>query len=633
MFSIHSYKLRTVFMWAFTVIILGSALLFFVLAMGFTEKSVVTNSREYTDQLVRKVNDDIDSYIRYMNDISAMVYASPDIQDYFFGKPDSDDPVIRAAYEKDRSVARERVKEQFRTILHTRKDIRNIAVISESGEHIINGDNSQLNPYVSIDGQDWYQSVKADGRASHISTSHVQNVIYFQYDWVITLSRGLLNKDTGNAEGVFFIDLTYSTIDSLCRSVGMGKRGYIYVLDDKGNVIYHPKQQLLYSGLKDELISQIMDRSGDDAGFLWGKGNDRRLYTLSRSKETGWTVVGVSYMSEMMKEGKKLQRVYLMLAASFLVLGFWVARRMSKMITDPIVALDAAMKEAESGHFENAIVTAPVGQMEVRRLAESFNTMISRIQTLMEANMREQREKRKAEMRALQAQINPHFLYNTLDSIIWMAEGKENGPQVVEMTSALSKLLRQSIGNDDEIVPIARELDYIRTYLTIQAMRYRDRLSFRIRMEEDVADEQIVKLTLQPLVENAIYHGIKYSERPGTIEIEGYYEGSDVVIRIEDNGAGMTPETLSEILAEEPEGDDASSTKQMDQSADGMDAPMPDTGRRKKSKSSGIGVRNVQRRLRLYYGDGYGLTYESRPGEGTVVYVRIPAEDTAGGTR
>lgn len=585
-------------MWAFTVIILGSALLFFAMAMGFTEKSVVSNSKEYTNQLIRKVNDDMDSYINYMKDISSMVYASPDIQEFFFGEGDPGQEAVSEENKSKKTEAKQRAKDQFRTILNTRRDIKNIAVISENGDSIINGGNASLNPYVSIADQDWYKAVKGDGSVSHISTSHVQNMIYYQYDWVITLSRGLINKETNSVEGVFFIDMNYSTIDRLCRSVGLGNRGYIYVLDDKGNIIYHPKQQLIYSGLMDELIGQVMDRKGQDTSFVWGEGNDRKLYTLSTSADTGWTVVGVSYMSELLREGKKLQRVYLMLSSSFLILGFWVARKMSKMITDPIVELDKAMKEAEGGHFENAVIALPSGQIEVRRLADSFNTMIEKIQSLMQENVREQREKRKAEMRALQAQINPHFLYNTLDSIIWMAEGKDNSEQVVEMTSALSRLLRQSIGKEEEIVPISQELKYIETYLTIQSMRYKDKLTFRIRTEEDVEEEKIVKLTLQPLVENAIYHGIKYIDRPGTIDVEGYYEDDTIVIRISDNGAGMTKEQLEGIF-------DKKSYR-------------PGSG--------GIGVYNVQKRLRLYYGEDYGLTYESTEGEGTTVYVRIPSE-------
>lgn len=584
---IRRQKIHTAMMGAFAVVILTSSIAFLALALGFTERSVVDNSEEYTRQLILKVNDDIDSYVNYMKDISSMVYGSRDIQKYLF-QDSLPDEVQEENYV--------RTIEQFRTIMNTRKDICNIAVIGENEKSIINRGTSVLNPYISLSEQEWYKAVKSESEEIHITSSHVQNMIYNNYDWVITLSRGIVNQDTGKVEGVFLIDMNYATIDSLCSSVSLGQRGYIYVLDQNGDIIYHPQQQLIYSGMKTELIDEILEKQGTDTSFVSGRGADKKLYTMSTSEDTGWTVVGVAYLSDLLEEGKQLQRTYLILAAGFLVMGFLFARFLSRAITGPIVALDAATKEVAKGHFESALVSRNAGQAEIQRLGDSFCKMVGEIEKLMEENNREQREKRKAEMRALQAQINPHFLYNTLDSIIWMAESGRHNDEVVRMTSALSRLFRQSIGNEEELVPICQEIGYIETYLTIQSMRYRDKLSYDIKLEEEIEKEKIVKLTLQPLVENAIYHGIKYADRPGKIKIRGYYEEEDIVIEVQDNGAGMSPEELAHIFDKK--------------------TYQPGSG--------GIGVYNVQNRLHLYYGEGYGLRYESRKEEGTTVYVRIP---------
>ena len=208
----------------------------------------------------------------------------------------------------------------------------------------------------------------------------------------------------------------------------------------------------------------------------------------------------------------------------------------------------------------------------------------------------------KSELQALQAQINPHFLYNTLDSIIWMAESGKN-EEVVQMTSALAKLLRQSISNEDEIVTVEREIEYTRNYLAIQKLRYRDQLEYIIDIDEEVLHRKIVKLVIQPLVENAIYHGIKYLDGKGMLLILGEIRDGKVVITIRDNGVGMDEETLKHILEKKPE---------------------PKEKQRK--KTSHVGVYNVQNRLQLYYGKEYGLVYESMPGMGTGVSVIIPAE-------
>lgn len=173
--------------------------------------------------------------------------------------------------------------------------------------------------------------------------------------------------------------------------------------------------------------------------------------------------------------------------------------------------------------------------------------MTQKIHALMEQNIYEQKQKRKSEMKALQAQINPHFLYNTLDSIIWMSEAGEND-QVVLMTSALAKLLRQSISNDREQITVAEEIDYVRSYLTIQKMRYKDKLEYTIDVEERILDVRIIKFVLQPLVENAIYHGLKYKETKGNLDIRGYRRGNRVCLVVADDGAGMEESELEHIL-------------------------------------------------------------------------------------
>lgn len=214
---------------------------------------------------------------------------------------------------------------------------------------------------------------------------------------------------------------------------------------------------------------------------------------------------------------------------------------------------------------------------------------------MMEENVYEQKQKRKSELKALQAQINPHFLYNTLDSIIWMSEAGQSD-EVVEMTSALAKLLRQSISNDHEQVELGQEMEYVKNYLTIQKMRYQDKLEYTIEVDPQVRHVMIVKLVLQPIVENAIYHGIKYKGSKGTLRIRAFAESEDVCIVIEDNGIGMDDTALNIIFDET----------------------------QKIHKQNGVGVPNVQKRLKLYYGDKYGITYESKVGIGTRATIRIP---------
>ena len=323
---------------------------------------------------------------------------------------------------------------------------------------------------------------------------------------------------------------------------------------------------------------------------------DGKLYCVSKSEETGWTVVGVAYVSEFLKNSTETGRIYVISAILIMLVAMILAAFMSREITKPIKRLSNSMREVEKGNFEDVMLDVQ-GENEIDRLSANFNMMTTEIKHLMEQNVEDQRQKRKSELMALQAQINPHFLYNTLDSIIWMAEWGKN-KEVVLMTSSLAKLLRQSISNQNELVRVEDEVAYTTSYLTIQKMRYKDKLEYEILVEPEILNYKVAKLILQPLVENAIYHGIKYKEGKGRVLVEGFLRGDELILRITDDGIGMSEEKMAHLFEKR------------------------ETDRRKNS----VGVLNVHERIRLYYGKDYGLTFESTEGEGTKVEIHIPYE-------
>jgi two-component system sensor histidine kinase YesM len=239
---------------------------------------------------------------------------------------------------------------------------------------------------------------------------------------------------------------------------------------------------------------------------------------------------------------------------------------------------------------------------EITELGLSFNIMIGKIKELLDSKIKEQDNLKKAELRALQAQINPHFLYNTLDTIIWMAESKKTD-QVVEIVTALSSFFRISLSKGMDWITIGEEVERIRNYLTIQKMRYHDILDFKIEVDEAVADNTILKLILQPLVENALYHGIKNKRQGGMISVRAKRKGVDeILLEVEDDGIGLTPEKLAQLRA--------------DLNDDSGDIKL----------ESGYGIGNVNNRIRLYYGKQYGLSLQSAYNAGTCVTLVIPAK-------
>lgn len=588
---LHHFKsIRLTILFSFSALIVFSLLIFLLISLNYTEDTVLNNSIDNTTQLIRQVNTDIDSYINYMENISSLVTNNENVKEYLF------EDYIK---EEQKSLLVTSILDQFNTIMEARQDICNIAVISGNGRYIINDGSDTLNEYVSLFNLDWYRYAYLNPGETALSSSHVQNVIKNNYKWVITLSKRIQNTRNNDDSGIFFIDLNYKVISDLCENNSLGEKGYVFILDRDGDIIYHPKQQLLYSGLTTERVAQVMDSSTNY--FVTDEGDGSKLYTISTSDKTGWTIVGVVYESELMKNKTRTQILYILVAFILLAAAVVISAVVSTRITRPIKKLKDSMKEVEQGHFDNANIEV-ISENEIGSLSKSFNIMTAEIKKLMEENIYEQKQKRKNELRALQSQINPHFLYNTLDSIIWMAEGNKN-KEVVLMTSSLAKLLRQSISNENEVLTIEQEISYIISYLTIQKMRYKDKLEYEIDVDKEIYPYGIVKLILQPIVENAIYHGIKFKDTLCTLRIRGYMEENDIIIKIIDNGVGMTEEVLSHIFDEH----------------------------KHNHKSNGVGVYNVQMRLRLYYGINYGISYESTPGEGTTATIRIPKRQVQGG--
>ena len=587
---VKSFKsIRTYILFSFSLLIIIALFIFLFLSLNYTKQAIIRNSTDYTSQLVRQVNSDIDSYIQYMKNISIMITRNSDVSEYLFNDDEN---------ESEKEIRKNAIIEQLNTLKNSQTDIRNIGIYRSDDLYLFNDGKDTLNPHIELEKLDWYKETVSSRKVTYLSSSHVQTLINNKYTWVITLGNQLTNPYTNNADGFVFIDLNYHKIRELCDNINLGKQGYLFIIDENGNLIYHPKQQLLYSSLKTECIDKITSLPPSENSFITTVDGSKKLYTVSTSRKTNWTVVGVADLNELNHMQKQTQIIYILTALLLFIIAFLISGILSQKITEPIRQLQASMSKVEQGEFETAIVpeTEQKNMNEIGSLRHSFNIMALKIQSLIDTNTEVQRQKRKSELKALQSQIKPHFLYNTLDSIIWMAETGEN-KKVVLMTSALAKLFRQSISNDDEIVTISQEIEYVKSYLTIQKMRYKDTMDYHINIEENILNYQIVKLIIQPLVENAIYHGLKYKDSPGNLWIDGYKENDDIYIVVSDDGVGMDEETLEHIFDDKPHS----------------------------KNSTGVGINNIQNRLHLYYAPEYGLTFESEKDHGTTVYIHIPA--------
>ena len=475
-------------------------------------------------------------------------------------------------------------EEFFDAFLRIRPDVIAVSTYTEDGELVrcySLGHEPLAGPGINLSFDRERLETEPEG---YISAPHVVNLFAGYYPWSITM---VSPAGAGLAEKWVALDISCSIISDYINDVGIGRRGYCFLLDTDGNIVYHPQQQLIYSDLKTEnveLISSLEDGSHEDGSVI---------YTLQTLDNARWRVVGVSYMDDVILESLgELVRILLAAAVLIMIATLIISAVLSRELSRPIQDLARAMEqfEQDAGNFS---YEPEGGTREVRDLSDSFRHMVLRIQELMGTVRQEEVNLRKTELRALQAQINPHFLYNTLDSISWMCEQGKNA-EAVEMVNALARLFRISISRGHELIPIRSELQHAESYLQIQAHRYKNQFEYRFDVDEDCLDYLCNKITLQPIIENAIYHGINGLVDDGLIIVSVKSEGDDVLFTVEDNGSGMTEEQITAVMNKE------------------------------QSDRAGIGVKNVDDRLKIYFGSAYGITIDSAPDEGTRVRIRMP---------
>lgn len=550
-----------------------------LISYALTEEVARISSRRYTEQLVAQVASNIESYVNYLESVSSFVQENRDVQDY-----------LKPAGSKNRD-AEARAIGILETIQRSRRDISLIAVFAASGKFIANDPLYALNPFGAPEKQAWYAAAERARGRPVISSSHVQNVILNRYRWVISLSRRIADRDTGEEVGTLLVDLNFEVIDHICRSVTLGKRGYLFIVDRDGNIVYHPQQQLIYGGLKTENIGLVVTERGDY--FSTRDADGDKLYSVTEMGTTGWKIVGVNFQDELVENREAIRLTYTAWGLGFFALTVFLSVMLSLRISGPIKRLRKSMQAVEMGNFDNRVDIQ--SSDEIGELGKDFNIMIAKISALIQENTEQQEAKRKSELKALQMQINPHFLYNTLDSIIWMAEGRKE-QEVITMVSSLARLFRISISKGREIIDIGSEVEHVGHYLTIQKIRYKDKLDYEIDVDQDIKRFKTVKIILQPLVENAIYHGIKNKSSPGKVTIRGRRTDRGIELSVSDDGIGMSWETMARL-----------------------------SGAASDDAKRGLGVRNVDERIKLYFGKQYGLDFESAEDKGTTVFIRLPA--------
>ena len=570
---------NTIFIY-FTVSALVMILLIGVSLYGRLSGQLTATIREENQAALSRINLSVDSYLRTLMKLSDSLY---------YG-------VIKNA---DLSEEGDTVNSEITLLYDNNKDsVANIALLSKKGELLSAVPAARLKTGMDVTEEKWFRDTLNRPENLHFSMPHVQYIFdnsENQYRWVISLSRAVeITQGTSTDQGVLLIDIAYGSLQQLLDNVAMGNQGYLYLASSSGELIYRPKIQLIDAGLEQENTLAVKSyRDGDYQEKYRGKQRDVVVKSVGY---TGWKLVGVTPKQGFSLNNLKTRLFMVFVIAFFLFLLAIINSYISSRITAPIEELEKSVNALEEGALDTEVYQG--GSYEIQHLGRSIGDMAKRIQALMEDIVAEHESKRKSEFDTLQSQINPHFLYNTLDIIVWMIENEQK-QEAVKVVTALARFFRISLSRGKSIIPVKDELEHVRSYLMIQQMRFKNKFTYDIQAEQEVLSLASLKLMLQPLVENAIYHGMEFMDGDGEILIKVFIQEERLRFIVEDNGLGMTKEQVQGLLTEKKH----SSSR----------------------RGSGIGVKNVNERIRLYFGEEYGLFIRSEPDEGTAVEICLPA--------
>lgn len=538
-------------------------------------------AEEHSVQLIHQVSNSMDVYVET---IEKMVnYIQLELQDTpFFTMETEDAPGWESETDYIRSV--------LENVANSHREVAGIFIATKEDLYVSTGmSRISRDPFQN---ERWYREASENPEEIQlISVVTGRNIVTnrsYSIDDVFSLAKAVQDPETGEVLGVILLDIRHDIIQSSINGVTIGEKGFVFVMDQEDNIVYTPVNGIVYR-VNPKWVKAMEPMSVQIQGGSYQIRSELSPYT-------GWRTVGVFSMDEVMSSVNTIVYILFTCVIISLVLVVIVSFKFSRTLTNPIFKLKRLMKQAESGdltvrfNFQH--------NDEIGELGQSFNHMIARIDQLIQMVYVEQENKRTAEMKSLQEQIKPHFLYNTLDTISWMARDYD-AEDIVRLVDALTNMFRIGLSHGKDIITVKEEITHVSNYLYIQKIRYKDKLNYVIHVDESLYAIEVPKLILQPLVENAIYHGVKAKRGGGTITITGVPEGENLVFTVQDNGAGMPQEKVEEL------------NRRMSE-------------RSVLDEQKSFGLFYIRERIQLCYGKGYGVHVESTLGEGTRVTITLP---------
>ena len=580
------YKLLISFTTVFVVSIVVVIAAFYYNSANSLREEVVNYSTLYLSQL----NENLNTYLDELDRLTAMTLADRQIQRILEKNTDAQS-LIDMKSEVD-------YMEDFLFNIYTlNPDIKNIIVIGKNGLMYSEGEARYSHYKVDANEYAWYKDAKrSKGKVMIYTKLRNENAISTaDTDKYVSLVRKISNIENGSFIGCIRIDVLFSTVEEIVWNVGNVSSMDILISDREYNILFDPNNTIQKINIPKYAQAFEIAKEEKNGAILADLKDKNDIVVFRSSDYTGWTILGIVSSKALMTMTQRVKNMSIIVVIVTTIIIVILCILISLGITNRLKKLSTSMKIVEAGEFNVNIKDFYLD--EIGDITRSFNIMICKIRELIDKEYNLEIKRKEAELKALQAQINPHFLYNTLETLRMKAV-VSNNREIANMIKMLSRFFKLNIIRDNEIVMVREELEHVKCYMDIQNIRYNNRFKFTEDFDSELLDAQILKLTLQPLIENAIFHGLEPKAGQCFILLRGQVVDDNMVIKIMDNGVGISEERLKEL------------EEVLDKS--------------KASDKLGIGVNNVHKRIKYHFGADYGIKILSSVGKGTSIEINMP---------
>jgi two-component system sensor histidine kinase YesM len=578
-------KIRGKLIYSHIIIALIPFLMIGIVGIVLSVKEAERNVTQHTTQMITQVEQTLDVYMGSIEKTTNMLIR---ILEDTTTTDESNN--LNADWQQDNNY----VVHNMKIVADTHPEIAGVLFASANDNYISIGMTRISRD--SFQEESWYQKACEDPEVMHIISNVTgRNIVTdaaYSIDDVFSVVKAVKNPNTGEVAGVLLFDIRHTIISAAVKDAIIGESGFVFILDEDSHMVYTPVNKIVYrikpEWLENEAVPLVVEIAGS-----------KYQIRFQKSEYTGWKMVSVASYDEIMGDVNQMILIYIGILILTLMIVSFVTLKISSTITEPIIELRNLMKKTEKGdltvRFEGDY------QDEVSELGRKFNRMLQRIQELVDQVYEEQESKHQAELKIVQEQFKPHFLYNTLDTINWMARA-HSASDIVKLVDALTNVFRISLSKGKDYITMEEEMKYISNYLYIQQIRYGSKVYYSIDMDETLHKMVVPKLILQPLVENAIYHGVKMKRGSGHLEVSiKRSDRNTVLLSVKDDGQGMNEEAAGRLRS----------------LLNGTAAPEEDYG---------FGLYYIKERLRLRYRSSYAIYIESVEQEGTTITIEIPEE-------